>query len=397
MSLDAPASPFDEIIDRRGTLCSKWDAMEERYGVSPEEGISMWVADMDFRAPPVVADAVAKAQAHGVYGYIADDAPYRAAIQWWMAERHGWEIEPKWIFSTQGLVNAIALLFDTYTAPGDGIITCTPVYHAFGRIIHAAGRSPVELPLAMGANGRYALDIEAWDSQVPEGAKMMLLCSPHNPAGRVWTAEELDAIADFANRHDLLLVSDEIHHDLVFPGATHLPMATRPDIAERLIMLTAASKTFNIAGMHIGNVIIPDAALRARFAARMSALALSPASLAMAMVTAAYSPAGAAWVEDLIAYLDENRRIFDAAVADIPGLSSMPMEATYLAWVDFSGTGMAMEEFTDRVAKTAKIAANHGPTFGPGGESFLRFNLALPRTRLIEATERLAHAFSDLQ
>ena len=203
---------------------------------------------------------------------------------------------------------------------------------------------------------------------------------------------------EFAERNDLLLVSDEIHHDLVFPGVRHTVMANAaPEIADRLVMLTAASKTFNIAGAHLGNVIIPDQGLRATFAARMAGLGISPNAFGLHMVTAAYSPAGAAWVDALVAYLDANRRAFDAAITAIPGLRSTRLEATYLAWVDFSGTGMDRDEFTARVQRDARIAVNHGPTFGLGGDSFLRFNLGTPRARIEEACDRLKAAFSDLQ
>jgi cystathionine beta-lyase len=198
--------------------------------------------------------------------------------------------------------------------------------------------------------------------------------------------------------HDLILVSDEIHHDLVFPGTRHIPMAVAaPEIEDRLIMLTAASKTFNIAGAHLGNVIIPDPALRKRFAQRMAGLGISPNSFGLHMVTAAYSGDGARWLDALIAYLDENRRLFDDGVNAIPGLRSTPLEATYLAWVDFSGTGMTAAEFTARVERSAAIAANHGATFGAGGGDYLRFNFATPRTVVAEAVARLQASFEDLQ
>ena len=227
---------------------------------------------------------------------------------------------------------------------------------------------------------------------------MLVLCSPHNPGGRVWTRAELQGVADFCKRHDLVLVSDEIHHDLVFDGHTHIPMANVDSaILDRLVMMTATTKTFNIAGSHSGNVIIPDPDLRAKFAGRMAALGLSPNSFGLFMAEAAYSPEGAAWVDDLLVYLDGNRKVLDAAIADIPGLASMPLEATYLSWVDFAGTGMAREEFTRRVQSDARIAVNHGPTFGTGGESFLRFNIATPRARVEEAATRLKAAFADLQ
>ncbi|MGK7752586.1 MULTISPECIES: MalY/PatB family protein [unclassified Roseovarius] len=387
---------FDDPIDRRGSNCSKWDKMEQLYGVPAEDGLAMWVADMDFRPPQCVSDALRGMLDHGVFGYYGDDSGYRKAITWWMDTRHGWQVDPSWIFTTHGLVNGTAMCVDAFTQPGDGVVLFTPVYHAFARVITAAGRRVVECPLTNN-EGRYEMDFAAYDGILDGSEKLLVLCSPHNPGGRVWTREELQGVAEFARRHDLVLVSDEIHHDLVFPGQNHTIMAHIDGIADRLVMMTATTKTFNIAGAHVGNVIIPDETLRGRFAQRMAGLGLSPNAFGLVMAEAAYSPGGAEWVDALVPYLDANRKVFDAGVNAIPGLSSMPLEATYLSWVDFSGTGMTPEEFTARVEKSAKIAANHGPTFGTGGESFLRFNIATTRARVEEAVARLQDAFSDLQ
>lgn len=387
---------FDEIIDRRGTHCAKWDKMEPIYGVPADEGIAMWVADMDFRPPEVVQQALRDLLDHGLYGYFGDETKYLASIAWWMDHRHGWRISTDWIFTTHGLVNGTAMCVDAFTEEGDGVVLFTPVYHAFARVIKAANRQVVECEMPL-VEGRYELDFEAWDAQMTGSEKMLVLCSPHNPGGRVWSREELEGVAAFAKRHDLILVSDEIHHDLVMPGHKHTPMAMIEGISDRLVMMTATTKTFNIAGSHVGNVIIEDEKLRARFATRMAALGLSPNSFGLFMATAAYSPEGAAWVDELVAYIEGNRQLFDERVNAIPGLASMRLESTYLAWVDFSGTGMTREEFTRRVEQDACIAANHGPTFGKGGDSFLRFNLATPRSRVEEACDRLAKAFGDLQ
>ena len=391
------APNFDERIDRRGTHSAKWDMMEPIYGVPAADGIAMWVADMDFRPPACVQKAVEDMVAHGVYGYFGDDRAYCEAIIWWMKTRHHWDVARETIFTTHGLVNGTAMCVEAFTAPGDGVVLMTPVYHAFARVIKAAGRKVVECPLAL-SDGRYGLDIAGWDARLDGSERMFVLCSPHNPGGRVWSADELRAIADFCRRHELILVSDEIHHDLVMPGQRHIPMPlAAPEIVDRLVMMTATTKTFNIAGAHIGNVIIADEGLRRRFAATMAAFGISPNSFGMAMATAAYSAEGAAWVDALNLYLDGNRRLFDAGIATIPGLRSMPLEATYLAWVDLAGTGMPASEFNARVEKQARIAVNHGPTFGAGGESFLRFNLATPRSVVAEAVDRLKAAFADLQ
>jgi cystathionine beta-lyase len=280
---------FDRIIDRCGTHSVKWDMMESLYGVKPDDGLAMWVADMDFPPPAVVQRAVEDMAAHGVYGYFGDDRAYLEAICWWMQTRHGWNVEPSWIFTTHGLVNGTSMCIDAFTKPGDGVVLTTPVYHAFARVIKAAGRQVVECPLT-NDNGRYTMDFSAWDKQMTGREKMLILCSPHNPGGRVWTIEELRGVADFARRHDLILVSDEIHHDLVYPGHKHHVMANvAPDIQDRLVMMTAPTKTFNIAGCHTGNVIIADEALRKAFAGRMMAMGVSPNSFGVHMATAAYS------------------------------------------------------------------------------------------------------------
>ena len=388
---------FDQIIDRRGTGCMKWDMMQARYGVAPDDGLAMWVADMDFHPPASVQSALQGLIDHNVYGYCGDDTAYRDAIVWWMQNRHGWQVEPAHIFTTHGLVNAVGLCLHTWTQPGDGVMLFTPVYHAFARTIHAAGRRVVECPLAI-VDGQYEMDFDTADTLVDDTIRMVILCSPHNPGGRVWSADELCTLAAFCARHDLLLVSDEIHHDLIMPGHSHtaMPLAA-PDIQDRLVMLTAASKTFNLAGTHCGNVIIGDDRLRQQFAGTLAAMGISPNSFGLAAVTAAYSPEGAEWVDALCTYLDGNRRVFDEGIKAIPGLQSMPLQATYLAWVDFAGTGMDVPEFTERVEREARIAANHGPTFGTGGTSWLRFNLGAPRSVIEDAVARLQHAFGDLQ
>ncbi len=388
---------FDEVIDRRGTHSSKWDTMEELYGVSPDNGLSMWVADMDFRAPKIIQEKLHGINSHGIYGYYGDYKEYNNSIKWWMKNRHNWEIDTSWIFTTHGLVNGTGLCIDAFTKPGDGIILFTPVYYQFSNLVEAARRKVVECPLKL-IDNHYHFDFVAYERNLSGDEKMVILCSPHNPGGRVWTKNELQEVAKFAKKHDLVLVSDEIHHDLVYPNKSHtvMPIAN-PSVCDRLVMMTATTKTFNIAGAHSGNVIIPHPNLRQKFSQRIKALGISPNSFGLFMATAAYSPEGAQWLDELLHYIDGNRVIFDREVNKIPSLSSMPLEGTYLAWVDFSGTGMEEKEFIYRVQEKAKIAVNHGSTFGTGGEKFLRFNLATPRTLVVEATKRLKDAFSDLQ
>ena len=387
---------FDEVIDRRGTHSSKWDTMEELYGVSPDNGLSMWVADMDFRAPEVIQRKLRSISAHGIYGYYGDQEEYKNSIKWWMKNRHDWKIDTSWIFTTHGLVNGTALCIDAFTKRGDGVILFTPVYYQFSNIIEASERKILECPLKL-IDNHYQFDFNAYERKLSGDEKMIILSSPHNPGGRVWTRKELQEVAKFAMKHDLILVSDEIHHDLVYPNKNHtvMPLA-EPAVCDRLVMMTATTKTFNIAGAHTGNVIISNPSLKQKFSKRITALGISPNSFGLFMATTAYSSEGAKWLDELIKYIDGNRNLFDRTIDTIPGLKSMPLEGTYLAWVDFSGTGMEEKEFIYRVQDKANIAVNHGSTFGTGGENFLRFNLATPRTLIVEATKRLEEAFSDL-
>jgi cystathionine beta-lyase len=242
------------------------------------------------------------------------------------------------------------------------------------------------------------LDFDDAQKRLTGSEKLLIWCSPQNPSGRIWTADELRAVAEFAARNDLILVSDEIHHDLIYPGNRFVPMdVAAPDARHRAVYLTAASKTFNIAGQRTGNMIIPDPELRAAMQHRLHTLDYGPSALGVQMVAAAYSPEGAKWVDAQIAHLDGNRRLFDETINAIPGVQSLPLQSTYLAWVDFSGTGMTDEEVTARLRDNAKIAVSSGSGFGTGGELFKRFNLATQRARVEDACDRLRAAFADLQ
>ena len=387
---------FDKLTDRRGTLCAKWDGAAANYNI-PEDGLPMWVADTDFEVPEVVTQALQSLVDHRIFGYQSEYTPYKDAIRNWMAKRHGWQIEHDEILTTFGLVNAIGIALDAYTKPGDGIVVFTPVYHAFMRVIRAAGRKVVEVPLSIGDDGRFQLDQSVIDATLTGDEKMIIWCSPHNPGGRIWTRDELEVIAALARDRDMLLISDEIHHDIVMPGHKHTPMALIDGISDRLLMMTAVSKTFNLAGHHSGNVIITDEDLRNTYRARQLALGISSSVAGIAATTAAYSDEGAAYADAMNAYVAENVRVFSQGVGAIPGVKVMPLEATYLVWVDFRGLGMDQQEITRRVEEQAGIAANHGPTFGKGGEGFMRFNMGTQRVRVEDAVQRLQTAFADLQ
>ena len=391
-----PMFDFDEPIDRRGTHSLKWDMMQPLLGVPPEDGLAMWVADMDLRPPPSVAEALAAEIAQGVYGYYGDDAAHRAAIIGWMARRHGWEVDPATILTTHGLVQAVGLCLQAFTGPGDGVILFTPVYHAFARVIRANGRRVVESPLLL-AGGRFEMDLDGLAANLRGDERMLVFCSPHNPGGRIWSPDEQRAVAALCAERDILLVCDEIHHDLTMPGRVHVPMpVAAPESVDRLVMLTATTKTFNIAGALTGNAIVADAGLRERLAGALAAAGVSPNRLGALMATAAYE-GGDAWVDALRLYLAGNARLFDDGIAAIPGVSSMALDATYLAWVDFAGAGMTPAEFGARVREGARIAASPGAQFGTGGESCLRFNIGARRALVREAVTRLQAAFADLQ
>jgi cystathionine beta-lyase len=386
---------FDELIERRRTHSMKWDLMETLYGVPADEGLPMWVADMDFRPPQAVNNVLQAMVDHGIHGYFGDEGEHKQAICDWMQQRHNWTLNAEAISTVHGLVSGTALCIQAFSQPGDGIILFTPVYHAFSRVIRANDREVIESPL-INKNGRYEMDLAALTSQLKGHETMLILCSPHNPGGRVWTKTELQAVADFCIEHDLTLISDEIHHDLVYAPAEHTVMARlaaqQAPLQQRLVTLTATTKTFNIAGGLTGNVIIEDDTLQKTFAKTHFASGTSPNRFGTMIATAAYQQ-GSEWLDALIPYLDENRRLLDAGINAIPGLSSMAMESTYLAWVDFSGTGLSAEQIIGKVQNEAGIAASHGVTFGKGGETFLRFNFATPRSRVEDAVERLQRVF----
>ena len=388
---------FDDTFDRVKTRSSKWTAMETGFGLTGDDLLAMWVADMDFRAPDFLTDATRGLAQAGDYGYFNHVDSYFEAVAWWAATRHGWEIEPGWITPAASLGNAIAFAIQTWSRPGDGVAILTPVYHEFAKKIRKNRRVITELPL-LAEHGRFTLDFGRYDALMCGTEKILILSSPHNPGGRVWSREELRAIADFARRHDLVLISDEVHNDLILPGFTHVPTAlAAPDAAPRLVTMTSASKTFSIAGSRLGAVIIGDEVLRRQFADTVSRADLAPNLLGVALSRAAFTPEGAAWLDALIPYLAGNFEVFRTGMGRIPGVDVHRLEGTYLAWVDFTGTGMTDAELWARATEQARVVPSPGPAFGTGGSGGLRFNLGTQRARIDEAVGRLGRAFADLQ
>lgn len=391
-------SDFDRVIERRGTHATKWDMMAKLSGIKAADGIPMWVADMDFAAPPGVTAALAAVVERGVHGYYADTGSWAEALAGWLARRHGLSIEPAWVSPTPGVVSGLGLILQAVSQPGDEVVVFPPAYHAFRKIILANERRIVDCQLVE-RQGRYVMDLDALRAMLTPRTKVVFFCSPHNPGGTVWSADEIRAIAAFCTEHDLILVSDEIHCDLVFDGARHIPTITAaPEVADRLITCVAATKTFNLAGAHVGACVTSNPELKRKLDARIAASGLgSYAAFGMIATEAAWRT-GDAWLDELLPYLAGNRDLLDSRIeAAAPGARSMRLDATYLAWVNFSGTGLQPQDVARRVSERARIFASPGPQFGPGGETWLRFNFATPRPILGEALDRLDGAFRDLR
>ena len=389
---------FDRVIERRGTHASKWDMMTKLSGIAAADGIPMWVADMDFAAPAGVTEALAATVERGVHGYYADTGSWAAALADWLARRHKLSIDPAWVSPTPGVVSGLGLILQAVTEPGDEVVLFPPVYHAFRRIVLANDRRILDAQLVE-RQGRYVMDLDALRAMLTPRSKIVFFCSPHNPGGTVWSGEEIRALATFCAEHDLILVSDEIHCDLVFDGARHIPTITAaPEIADRLITCVAATKTFNLAGAHVGACITSNPEFKRRIDARIAASGLSSYNAFGMIATEAAWRTGEGWLNELLPYLKGNRDLLDKRIeAAVPGARSMRLDATYLAWVNFSGTGLQAHDVAERVSGRARIFASPGPQFGPGGETWLRFNFATPRPILVEALDRLDEAFRDLR
>lgn len=387
---------FDTQHDLRGTHSSKYDGLKRVFGTDDPDVIPMWVADMDFRAAPAILKALQNEIDMGVIGYHTDPSAANNAVATWMRERHGWEVDPSWTRYTHGVISGYGDVIATYSEPGDGVIVFAPVYHAFYRQIEAMDRVVVESQLVQ-RDGQFFMDLEALEASLSGREKILTFCSPHNPGGRIWSDDEIRALAAFCAKHDLVLISDEIHMDLVFPGAKFVPTAVAaPDCMDRLVVLTAASKGFNIAGAETGVLIAPDAKRRKELDRTILDRESSPNRFGMAMLTAAFAESGD-WSDAVRTYIAENYRIFADRIGRIPGADVMDMQSTYLTWVDFSSLGINDAELLKRLVDVAKVAPSPGTAFGNGGSGHLRFNVALPRPTMMLAIERIEAAFDDIQ
>lgn len=389
---------FDRVIERRGTHSTKWDNIAAYSGITAPDAIPMWVADMDFAAPPGVTEALAAEVQRATHGYYANTGSWAQALAGWYRKRHNFSIDPETVSATPGIVSGCGLILQALTEPDDEVVLFTPVYHAFRRIITNNGRKIFDSPLAE-ENGRYRMDFETLRKTLTPRCKIVFFCSPHNPGGNCWSREEIRELAEFCIERDLILVSDEIHCDLVFKGAQHIPtMLAIPEVADRLVTCVAATKSFNLAGAHVGALVTTNAEMKKKIDDRIGAAGLASYNLFGMLATEAAWRTGEEWLDALLPYLKANALHFDQRIeAAAPGARSMRLDATYLAWVNFAGTGLPEEDVADRVAQKARIFVNPGPQFGPGGKGFLRFNLATPRAILDEALGRLDDAFADLR
>ena len=389
---------FDRVIERRGTHASKWDNIAKASGLKAPDAIPMWVADMDFAAPPGVTAALTDEVKRATHGYYADTGSWAESCAQWMAKRHQLTVDPAWISPTPGIVSGLGLILQALSEPGDEVVVFPPAYHAFRRIITANDRRSLDVQLTE-SNGRYTMDLDKMRALCTPRTKVVFFCSPHNPGGTVWTRDEIRALAKVCEEKNLILVSDEIHCDLVFAGAKHVPtLAAAPEIKDRLITCVAATKTFNLAGAHVGACFTTNAALKKKLDARILASGLASYNLFGMTATEAGWRTGEAWLDALLPYLADNRDLLDKRIqAAAPGARSMPLAATYLSWVNFAGTGLKPEDVASRVKDRARIFASPGEQFGPGGTTWLRFNFATPRKILEEALGRIDEAFQDVR
>lgn len=384
---------FDEIIDRKGTDCFKWDALQAMYGrgdVTP-----MWVADMDFRSPDFVMDAIRKRCDHEVLGYTMPSEGYWQAATTWLDRHYNIQATKNDLHFIPGIVAGIAYTLLCLTKPGDKILVTTPVYPPFINLPKESGRELVCSPLKI-KNGRFEIDFEDFEHKV-EGCKIFIMSNPHNPAGTIWGTDVLRRIADICERHNVIVISDEIHADLTLPGHHHVSYSTVSETAKRnSITFMAPSKTFNIAGLGSSICYIADADLRKHFFGWLDALGIAGGNIFAFTAAEAAFRDGEEWLQQMLEYLHENVRTLEQFLQErLPQVKAVLPEASYLAWLDFSNYGMTHEEIKDKLLNEAKVALNDGTTFGGKMyERCFRLNIGCPRQMLLDALNRIADAMA---
>lgn len=384
---------FDISVDRRNTSCLKWDYLDSTFG--RDDLISMWIADMDFRLPDSILDAICERAGHGVFGYtVIPDSFYRA-VETWFANHYGFEIQREWIVTTPGVVPALNFAMQHFTAEGEGVIIQPPVYHPFEESIRNNGRTTVENPLVL-RNGRYCIDFDDLDSRAAD-ARMLVICNPHNPVARVWSRDELKGMMDIAEKHDLIVFSDEIHSDIVFRPHRHFPTLLLGDAARsRTIAAYATSKTFNLAGLQLSVIIIADPGLRAGYTSFIRNLHLTGSNIFGIVATQTAYEQGGEWLSQLLSYLWDNYLfVSEYAHEHLSGVRVLEPEGTFLLWLDCRGTGMSDEQLSEFFIHKAGVGMNNGAMFGTGGDGFMRMNIATTRANLGAALECIRDALGE--
>jgi cystathionine beta-lyase len=387
---------FDEPARREGSDCIKFDRRMDTFGV--KDVIPMWVADMDFNTPDFIVESLRDRLKHEIFGYSFRPEEYFQSITDWIKTRHNWIVEKEWISFSPGIVPALNFCTLAFTQPGDNIIVQPPVYFPFFSAAESHGRNLIYNRLTE-SEGNWYMDFASLASCIDSKTKMIIISNPHNPVGRVWTAEELNKLADICLEKNILIISDEIHCDLVLPGFTHTPMASLSEkIAAITITLIAPSKTFNLAGLSTSSVIISNPALRKLFKGIIDNLHVGSGNIFGTTASIAAYTHGHKWLEALLDYVDHNIEFVKEYCRQmIPEIITVPPEATYMIWLDCRKFGMAGKELQDFFVRKAGIGMNEGSTFGPGGDGFMRMNLGTTHQTVMKAMEQIEKAVSTLR
>lgn len=385
---------FDEIVPRKHTDCLKYDNVKEMFGT--DEILPMWIADMDFRTPAFIVDAIRKRLNHEVLGYTYCCSRWKPAIQGWVSRHYGWNVQPHEIGFVGGIVPAISFALQCFTNPGDKVLIQPPVYHPYHHVTHDLGRTLVTSPLKL-VDGQLQVDFADFEEKI-KGCKVFLLCNPHNPCGRVWTKEELKRMCDICVGNDVLIISDEIHCDMVLKGFTHTPFATvSEDAKNNSITFMAASKTFNIAGLKSSYHIIQNESIRTQYQEFLRKSELDTAHVfATGPVATAYEQ-GDEWLRQMLEYVEDNIDFMEQYLKDnMPKMGMIRPQASYLVFLDARGLGLPHDELVDFFIREAKVGMNDGAMFGEGGSGFMRMNLGCPRVTLVKALEQIKSAYDKL-
>ena len=387
---------FDKVIDRRNTRCLKYD-FAKRRGM-PEDVLPLWVADMDFATSSYIEDALIERAKHGIFGYSEVQTPYFEILENWLKKHHNWDVQEKWLIKTPGVVFALAMAVKAYTEIDEGILIQAPVYYPFYEVIRDNGRKIVENELYLGDDNRYHIDFEDFEDKIiSEKVRLFILCSPHNPVGRVWTAEELVKLGDICVKHGVIVVSDEIHADFVFKGRHHVFASLKKEFENISITCTSPSKTFNLASMMMSNIFIPNHELKSKFRKELDAAGTSQLGIMGLVACEAAYCKGEEWYRSMIEYVRKNIEFTKEYIAEnIPDVSMIDIEGTYLVWLDFHKTGLSAEELDRRIIHNAKLWLDSGKIFGKCGEGFQRINVACPRSILKEALDRIKNILKGL-